>query len=144
MVEREDLILALYATLSRGYNASAQRLVTSIFGWLAYVAFISKGIETQVISFPLKFAIPIILLSMSIYFWIITCYLGASLRFIENDIAINSIRMKEIVEQLPWKKMDKLIGWTGPKIGRMTIGECLTFVIIIAIYLIGASLSSLL
>lgn len=39
----EPAIFALYGSISRGYNASAQRLVTSIFGWLAFVAFASNS-----------------------------------------------------------------------------------------------------
>jgi succinate dehydrogenase hydrophobic anchor subunit len=140
MVEKKDLILALYANISRGYNASAQRLVTSIFGWLAFVAFISKGSETQVMSLPIKFIIPIILFCMSIYFWMITCHLGASLRSIENDIVISTTKIKEIIEIIEpptWKKVDKNIGWAGPKIRGMTIAEWLTLGIIVAIYIIG-------
>jgi len=142
MVDKDDLFLALYANFSRGYNASAQRLVTSIFGWLAYIAFISKDTVTQsLMPSNIELIISIILFSMSTYFWLITCYIGINIRYIENNINFGSEKMIEIVKKLPWKNADRIIGWTGPKTpGGFTIGECVTLVIILLIYFIPIKL----
>jgi len=134
-----DKKMALYRSLSNGYNASAQRLVTSLFGWLAYVAFVSRSRIINSFNISLAIAITCILLIMSLYFWYATCYLGACMRVIERSIGI-----VEIVKETQGKvsclfTLFKTIGWhkSESEYEGTTTGEKLTLIVIISLYAIG-------
>ena len=137
-----DKKMALYRSLSNGYNASAQRLVTSLFGWLAYVAFVSRPEIIKSFNILLIIAIAFTLFIMSLYFWYATCYLGACMRVIERSIGIANIVKKTQGKVSCLFTLFKTIGWhkSESEYEGTTTGEKLTLLVIILLYAIGTLL----